>query len=78
MENLKIEKGKNYTYEEIKNVFNNAMKETINNPFGKIEDKEAKEKTEDPIFQLNTMLAGIVVLHTMKDNMFVKEEKKDE
>lgn len=54
------------------------MKETINNPFGKIEDKEAKEKTEDPIFQLNTMLAGMVVLHTMKDNMFVKEEKKDE
>lgn len=52
MENLKIEKGKNYTYEEIKKVFNNAMKETINNPFGKIEDKEAKEKTEDPIFQL--------------------------
>lgn len=46
--------------------------------FGKIEDKEAKEKTEDPIFQLNTMLAGMVVLHTMKDNMFVKEEKKDE
>lgn len=78
MENLKIEKGKNYTYEEIKKVFNNAMKETINNPFGKIEDKEVKEKTEDPIFQLNTMLAGMVVLHTMKDNMFVKEEKKDE
>lgn len=78
MENLKIEKGKNYTYEEIKKVFNNAMKETINNPFGEIEDKKAKEKTEDPIFQLNTMLAGMVVLHTMKDNMFVKEEKKDE
>lgn len=78
MENLKIEKGKNYTYEEIKKVFNNAMKETINNHFGEIEDKKAKEKTEDPIFQLNTMLAGMVVLHTMKDNMFVKEEKKDE
>lgn len=78
MENLKIEKGKNYTYEEIKKVFNNAMKETINNPFGEIEDKKGKEKTEDPIFQLNTMLAGMVVLHTMKDNMFVKEEKKDE
>lgn len=78
MENLKIEKGKNYTYEEIKKVFNNAMKETINNPFGEIEDKKAKEKTEDLIFQLNTMLAGMVVLHTMKDNMFVKEEKKDE
>lgn len=78
MENLKIEKGKTYTYEEIEKVFNNALKETINNPFGEIKDKEAKEKTEDPIFQLNTMLAGIVVLHTMKDNMFVKEEKEDE
>lgn len=78
MEILKIEKGKTYTYEEIKKVFNNAMKETINNPFGEIEDKKAKEKTEDPIFQLNTMLAGMVVLQTMKDNMFVKEEKKDE
>lgn len=78
MENLKIEKGKTYTYEEIKKIYNNAMKETINKPFGEIEDKEAKEKSEDPIFQLNTMLAGMVVLHTMKDNMFVKEEKEDE
>lgn len=50
MENLKIKKGKTYTYEEIEKVFNNALKETINNPFGEIKDKEAKEKNRRSYF----------------------------
>lgn len=49
MENLKIEKGKTYTYEEIKEIYKKAM-----------------------------MLSGIVILHTMEDNMFEKEENEDE
>ncbi|MBQ9657680.1 MAG: hypothetical protein IJV31_02800 [Clostridia bacterium] len=78
MENLKIEKGKTYTYEELKEIFKNAMGETIHKPFGDIKDEKLKKESEDPHFQFSTMLSGIVILHTMENNMFAKEDNKDE
>lgn len=78
MENLKIEKRKTYTYEEIKEIYDNAMKETINKPFGEIKDEKLRKESEDPHLQFSTMLSGLVILHTMEDNMFEKEEKNHE
>lgn len=71
MENLKIEKGKTYTYEEIKEIYENAMIKTINEPTGDTHKDDAK-------FQFTMMLSGTVILHTMEDNMFEKEEQEDE
>lgn len=71
MENLKIEKGKTYTYEEIKEIYNNAMMRTMDKPTGDHKEDDAK-------FQLTMMLSGMVILHTMEDNMFEKEENEDE
>lgn len=73
MENLKIRKGKTYTYEELREIYKNAMMETMNKPTGKHE-----QGANDAHFQLSMMLSGIVILHTMEDNMFEKEEKEDE
>lgn len=71
MENLKIEKGKIYTYDEIKEIYKNAMMQTMNKPAGNNHKDDAK-------FQLTMMLSGMVILHTMEDNMFEKEENEDE
>ena len=74
MENKKIEKGKNYTYEELREIYREAMTKTIANPFGEaIEDERLKKEVEDPKFQLTTMLSGMMVLHTMEGNLFDKE-----
>lgn len=71
MEILKIEKGKTYTYEEIKEIYKNAMMQTMDKPAG-------NHHTDDAKFQFSRMLSGIVILHTMEDNMFEKEENEDE
>ena len=78
MENFKIEKGKTYTYEELKEIFKEAMKKTINKPFGEIKDEELKKESQDPHLQFTTMLSGIVILHTMEENMFTEEDKNNE
>lgn len=67
MKNLKIEKGRLYTYEEIKEIYNNAMMKTMDKPTnGKHED--------DTRFQITMMLSGMLILTTMESNMFEKEE----
>ena len=71
MENLKIEKGKTYTYDEIKEIYKNAMMQTMDKPSGDNHKDDAK-------FQLSMMLSGMVILHTMENNMFEKEENEDE
>ena len=71
MENLKIEKGKTYTYDEIKEIYQNAMVKTMSEPTGdRFED--------DSDFKLSMILSGIVLFHTMEDNMFEKEKNEDE
>lgn len=73
MENLKIKKGKTYTYDELKEIYKNAMMETMNKPTGK-----HKQGADDAHFQLSMMLSGIVILHTLEDNMFEEEENNNE
>ena len=70
LKNIKIEKGKSYTYEQLKEIYQNAMIKTMDKPAG---DKH----TDDANFQLTMMLSGMVILHTMEDNMFEKEKKED-
>ncbi len=70
IENKKIEKNKTYTYEEIKEIYKDAMMRTMDKPTG---DKE----TDNAKLQLSMMLSGILILHTMEDNMFEKEEEKN-
>lgn len=71
MENLKIKKGKTYTYEELKEIYQNVMMRTMDKPTGNHHKDDAK-------FQLSMMLSGIVILQTMEDNMFEKEDKENE
>lgn len=71
MEDLKIEKGKTYTYKEIKRIYKNAVMRTVENP-------TKGEHTDDAKFQISMMLSGLVILHVMEDNMFAEEEKEDE
>lgn len=73
MDNLKIKKGESYTYEQIKKIYKNAVLETINKPMGEIKDKELKGKAEDPHLQLSMMLSGMLILQTMENNLFEKE-----
>lgn len=70
--NVKIEKNKTYTGAEVKELFENAMKETMKNPIGKCETGK-----DDPEFQFHMMITSIPILHTMEDNLF-EEEKSDE
>ena len=65
MENKKIEKGKSYTYEELKEIYESAITHTLVEPTGG-KDKDAK-------FQFSLMLSGMIILHTLKDNLFEKE-----
>lgn len=48
MENLKIEKGKTYTYEEIKEIYKKAMMQTMDKPAG-------NHHTDDAKFQFSMM-----------------------
>lgn len=73
MENLKIRKGKTYTYEELKEIFKNAQMTTLNNPTG-----EHKQGADDARFQFSMMLSGVVILHTLEDNLFEKENDDNE
>lgn len=74
---LKIEKNKAYTYDEIKKIFEEAVHETIKNPTGGMQKEVLKDKKEEEIFkfEISMSLSGIVILHTLKENLF--EENKD-
>lgn len=68
--NIKIEKGKTYTYDEIKEIYKNAMLKTASDPTG-------GRKKEDAKLQVSLMLSGMVILTTMEDNMFEQEESHE-
>lgn len=75
MEILKIEKGKTYTYEEIKEMFEDAAAETCVNPFGDIEKLDKKPSTG---MEVSAMLLGVIITHTLGDNLFEQEENENE
>lgn len=72
MENLKIRKNKTYTYEELKEIYNNAMMATLDKPAG-----DNEKVKDDAKFQLSMMLSGMVILHTLEENLFEKEIKDE-
>lgn len=74
-ENKKIEKNKTYTYEEIKEIFDNAQQRTLEEPFGN--EKELKEKPTSEM-KLGMLLTGMILTHTLEDNLFEKEKKDAE
>lgn len=73
MDNLKIRKGKTYTYEELKEIYKNATMTTLSKPTG-----EHNQGADDARFQFSMMLSGVVILHTLKDNLFEKENDDNE
>jgi len=80
MGNLKIEKGKTYTYEEIKGIFKNATAITLADPMDERNEKDekVKEKMKDSDAKFTMFLSGMILFHTLKNNLFEQEEKKDE
>lgn len=77
MENLKIEKGKTYTYEEIKEIYKNATAITMADPMDERNEKdsEIKEKKNDADMKFTMLLTGMILFHTLEHNLFEKEEK---
>lgn len=80
MENLKIEKGKTYTYEELKEIYKNATAITMADPMNerKEKDPELKTKMNDADIKFTMLLNGMILFHILEDNLFQKEENKDE
>lgn len=68
----KIKKNRTYTYEEIKEMFEDAAAETCANPFGDIEKLDKKPSTG---MEVSAMLLGIIITHTLGDNLFEDEEE---
>lgn len=61
-----------YTMKEFKEMFDKAVIETLKNPEGKRADKEdAKHLNEKGKF--NIMLSGILLFHTLEENLFKNE-----
>ena len=69
MEGL-LKKDKSYTYDELKEIYKEAMMKTMDNPTGTKEEKEEKNSAK---LQFSLMLSGLVLFHTMEDNLFGKE-----
>lgn len=80
MKNLKIEKGKTYTYEEIKEIYENATITTLADPTDEKNEKdgEIKEKIKNSYKKFTIVLSGMILFHTLENNLFDQEDKKDE
>ncbi len=80
MENFKIEKGKTYTYEEIKEIYKKATVETLADPMDEKNERneEMKEKMKNSDAKFTMFLSGMILLHTLENNLFEQEENKDE
>ena len=80
MEKLKIEKGKTYTYEEIKEIYKKATVATLADPMDEKNEKneEIKEKMKDSDAKFTMLLSGMVLFHTLENNLFDQEENEDE
>lgn len=76
--NKKIQKGKTYTHDEIKNIFENARNNTIKKPAGKAGERLKKEGkmsgVEAELFEMKLSMESIIVLHTLEENMFEEEK----
>jgi hypothetical protein len=69
-----IEKGKKYNYDELKELFDKARMETLKNPIDKSRiDDEHKDDIAQ--MQFGLMLNGMILFHTLEDNLFESEEK---
>ena len=80
MEILKIEKGKTYTYEEIKEIYKNAMAATLADPMDERNEKDEKRKEEmkNSDVKFTMFLLGMILFHTLEDNLFEQEENENE
>lgn len=80
MKILKIEKGKTYTYEEIKEIYKNAMVATLADPMDERNEKDEKRKEEmkNSDAKFTMFLSGMILFHTLEDNLFEQEENENE
>lgn len=68
----KIQKGRSYTYEELKDIYKDAMAKTAANPTG-----DSKKAKEDAQFQFSMMLSSMVILSEMEKNLFEKDSSEE-
>lgn len=75
MGNLKIEKEKMYTYEEIKEIYKNATAATLADPMDEKNEKDEKMKEEmnKSNAKFTMFLSGMVLFHTLENNLFEQE-----
>lgn len=75
----KIEKGKTYTYEEIKEIYKKAAATTIADPMDEenVTNVEIKEKIKDPDMKFIMMLQGMILCNTLENNLFEQEAKEN-
>lgn len=80
MENLKIQKGKTYTYEELKEIYKTATAITMADPMDEKneKDEEMKAKMNDADAKFTMLLTGMILFHTLENNLFDKEDKDHE
>lgn len=76
MVNLKIEKEKMYTYEEIKEIYKNATAVTLADPMDEKNEKDEKmkEKMDKSNAKFTMFLSGMVLFHTLENNLFEQED----
>lgn len=80
MKNFKIKKGKTYTYDEIKEIYKKATVATLADPMDerKEKDEEMKEKMKDSDAKFTMFLSGMILFHTLENNLFDQEENENE
>ena len=80
MEILKKEKEKTYKYEEKKEIYKNAMGATLADPMDERNEKDEKRKEEmkNSDAKFTMFLSGMILFHTLEDNLFEQEENENE
>lgn len=80
MENLKIEKGRTYTYEEIKEIYKKAMATTLKDPMDlkNEKDEKMKEEMKNSDIKFTVFLFGMILFNTLENNLFEKEVEEDD
>lgn len=74
---IKIEKGRTYTYEEIKDIFELAKLETIREPLRKDiyeEINKGNKITSEELLRFKFLMSieSIIMFDTLEDNLFEK------
>lgn len=71
-----LEKNKTYTYEELKQIFDEVKVDVMVNPFGDKQSEAEEQLGGQAMF--GAMLTAIPIFHTLERKLFGEEENKNE